>query len=356
MKTFVLSLHCLAHLKKTINIMEKRLFTIIVSAVATLAAAAQDGSLPLVEEGRTWNIVGLHPGATIEDCDYTDLYGRPCVGKPHQYVIEGDSVIEGTAYKRLRCGGKTTTYMRQEGPRVYVYYSGESLAYDFSLNERDTIDTFGGRLVADKVDTVKVNGVCRRRLTMNCISEFGDDGGEWLADIWVEGIGGAVSSPSLFPMWATTGNSARMESCLQDGNLLFSWDDFKASGITADDAGKCATPAIAYDNGRLLFSCATEGAECVYEIKCADAGGGRGNEAVLGRTYEISVRATLDGWHDSDVAVATIGWRNGRPVMEGFSSVTMDAGDGSADVNGDGAVDVADIAGVIAVMAEKASE
>ena len=138
------------------------------------------------------------------------------------------------------------------------------------------------------------------------------------------------------------------------------WCYFKSvTALTDEDIpelSKCATPTIAYDNGWLVLDCETEGAECVYEIKCADVGSGRGGEVALGQTYEIHVHATLDGWEDSDVAVATIGWRNGRPVMEGFSNVTMDAGDGNADVNRDGTVDVADIASVIAVMAGKTSE
>ena len=114
---------------------------------------------------------------------------------------------------------------------------------------------------------------------------------------------------------------------------------------------KCSTPTITYENGKLMFSCETPGAECVYEIKCSDTSSGRGGEVSLSRTYEIRVHATLDGYEDSNVAVATIGWRNGRPVMEGFSSVTMDGADGNADVNGDGKVDVADIATVIDEMA-----
>ena len=113
---------------------------------------------------------------------------------------------------------------------------------------------------------------------------------------------------------------------------------------------ECAIPTIAYDNGRLVFSCETPGAECVYEIKCSDNVNGSGGEVSLSQTYEIRVHATLDGYEDSDVAVATIGWHNGRPVMEGFSSVILDE-DGNCDVNGDGTIDVADIARIIDSMA-----
>ena len=87
-------------------------------------------------------------------------------------------------------------------------------------------------------------------------------------------------------------------------------------------------------------------------IKSTDTGSGRGGEVSLSQTYEIRVFSTLDGYQDSDVAVATIGWRNGRPVMEGFSSVTLDDSE-SCDVNGDGTVDVADIGIIIDAMARK---
>lgn len=49
-----------------------------------------------------------------------------------------------------------------------------------------------------------------------------------------------------------------------------------------------------------------------------------------------------------------IGWRYGRPVLEGFSSIELRADESSADVNFDGAVDVADIASVISIMAANA--
>ena len=129
------------------------------------------------------------------------------------------------------------------------------------------------------------------------------------------------------------------------------WNDAKSIVAFAPEEIKCATPTIAYDRGRLVFGCETEGAECVYEIKCADNGSGRGGEVSLSQTYEIRVWATLDGHYDSDVATATIGWRDGQPVLEGFSSITMDGTDERGDVNYDGKTDVADIAKILSMMA-----
>ena len=134
------------------------------------------------------------------------------------------------------------------------------------------------------------------------------------------------------------------------------WSEAKSIVAFAQEDMRCATPTIAYDHGRLVFGCETEGVEYAYEIKCGDAESGRGGEVSLSQTYEIRVRATLEGHYDSDVAVATIGWRDGRPVMEGFSSARLDNSEGNADVNGDGTVDVADITSVISAMTGQAPE
>ena len=137
---------------------------------------------------------------------------------------------------------------------------------------------------------------------------------------------------------------------------LFTKDDFLTTTSNVWEDKKCATPTISYDKGRLVFSCETPGAECVYELSCSDNGSGRGGEVSLSQTYEIRVHATLDGYEDSDVATAIIGWCNGKPVMEGFSSVTLGDDEHRGDVNGDGIVDVADIATVISIIAAKKSE
>ena len=116
---------------------------------------------------------------------------------------------------------------------------------------------------------------------------------------------------------------------------------------------KCAVPTIAYDKGELLFDCETEGVTFVSEVKVSDAKSNEGERVKLDASYIISVYATKDGYADSDEATATIQWRDGRPQFEGFSSVTID-GKAANDVNGDGTVDVADIATIISEMAAQA--
>jgi hypothetical protein len=111
--------------------MKKRHFIILVAAIVFLPAKAQDGTLPMLEEGRVWNNVSLHPGANAE---YTNFYGITCEGIPRQYAIHGDSVVNGKAYKKLcREDRNLSILIRQEGSRIYKWTnnSTEELAYDF---------------------------------------------------------------------------------------------------------------------------------------------------------------------------------------------------------------------------------
>lgn len=80
----------------------------------------------------------------------------------------------------------------------------------------------------------------------------------------------------------------------------------------------CAKPTIAYANGKLTFSCETEGAICQSTITDADIASYSGNEVQLGVTYNISVYATKDGYTDSDVATATLCWIDAEPRTEGL--------------------------------------
>ena len=132
------------------------------------------------------------------------------------------------------------------------------------------------------------------------------------------------------------------------------WKEFKEIvELGNGEQQKCATPTIAYDKGELVFSCETEGVTFISEVKVADAKNNEGERVKLVPTYQISVYATKDGYDNSDMATVTIQWRDGRPLFTGFSNITMD-GKAANDVNGDGKIDVADIATIISEMAAQA--
>ena len=71
---------------------------------------------------------------------------------------------------------------------------------------------------------------------------------------------------------------------------------------------KCETPTIAFSDGRLTFSCATDDVKYVSEVKCADVNTYYTAEVALTACYDISVTATKTGYENSDVAIAKLYW------------------------------------------------
>lgn len=87
------------------------------------------------------------------------------------------------------------------------------------------------------------------------------------------------------------------------------WNGFKSIVEHNDNTPvleKCATPTISYNNGKLAFSCATDGVEFVSEITSDDIKKHSGNEISLTKTYKVSVYATKEGYANSDVATKEI--------------------------------------------------
>lgn len=81
---------------------------------------------------------------------------------------------------------------------------------------------------------------------------------------------------------------------------------------------KCEKPTISYSNGKLTFSCGTEGATCMSTIKDTDITSYTTNEVQLSVTYTVCVYATLAGYEDSDIATATLCWIDQQPTTEGM--------------------------------------
>ena len=90
---------------------------------------------------------------------------------------------------------------------------------------------------------------------------------------------------------------------------------------------KCEKPTISYENGKLTFTSATEGAVCQYSITDTDIKAGSGNEVQLVVTYNISVYATKSGYENSETATATLCWIDKEPVIDvtGISQVPAQA-------------------------------
>ena len=91
---------------------------------------------------------------------------------------------------------------------------------------------------------------------------------------------------------------------------------------------KCAKPSIAIKDGKLTFSCETEGVEFVSHFSIAAGADNNTSEVEIPTTYIVSVYASKDGYEDSDVVTETIN------IIKG-------------DIDGDGEVDIADAVRIV---------
>ena len=84
------------------------------------------------------------------------------------------------------------------------------------------------------------------------------------------------------------------------------------SGETPKDTEKCSTPSILFSEGKLQFTCNTEGAKFYYTLNSTDVKQSEtlveSNTVALSACYEISCWAKAEGFAISDVANAKLYW------------------------------------------------
>lgn len=107
---------------------------------------------------------------------------------------------------------------------------------------------------------------------------------------------------------------------------------------------KCANPTISYSNGKISFTCQTEGATCQSTITDTDIKSYNVNEIELGVTYIVNVYATKPGYENSEVVTATLCWFNVEPKTEGLSNDIASAkGNAVLIQNDDGIINVSGV-------------
>ena len=366
--------------------MEKKSFFIIGLFVCLAMTLKGQSTSGLLTDGRGWAYrYDVVMGDVFSSTDYevffygdTIIDGRQCKKMYVSLVLDNDYSTPSTWFAEIGRVGTYNSAWYEDDKKVYRILKNTTiseLVFDFGLKKGDKLPQ-NDNLVYWYDDYITVDGIITDKGTKTGshtyrrmrFAEGGLTENPKLSD-WclVDGIGG--NEGILFTEFQTAPRNGciyeKFEFCEQflesrDGypvyENLFRMEDFLITGAIVEEGKKCATPTVAYADGKLVFGCETPGVEFVYEIKCADAGSGRGDEVSLGQIYEICVYATLEGHYDSDMATATIGWRNGQPVMEGFSSITIDGEDGRGDVNYDGKIDVADIAKILSMMAGAADK
>ena len=93
------------------------------------------------------------------------------------------------------------------------------------------------------------------------------------------------------------------------------------SGETPSEPEKCATPSISFSDGKLQFTCETEGAKCYYTLNSPDVRTGEifaeSNNVTLYACYDITCYAKAEGYDNSDVATAKLYWLPSSGTLEG---------------------------------------
>ena len=198
-------------------------------------------------EGKRWNYIHY----------YLDENGEH--REPYSYVVRGDTVIRRTTYKKLWYqDGKTerlVCLLLEEGRGVYKSTDFGNNSYEspifktfFQFDRTDFGRVFTWESKCQEgntnwmvygVDTIMVKNRQFRRYT--CLQQYSDEGetlttipydgkGVW-RDIWVEGVGSASSGiedqiPSHEPPLVTTSDYTYFVSCYEDGECIFTADDF----------------------------------------------------------------------------------------------------------------------------------
>lgn len=220
-------------------------FVLIVFALLANAAKAQ-GYLPILTEGKVWNCVDYNDCQeknrfSMEVCGDTAAYGYDCKKIYFYRDIERTQRMK-FVYKAYEEGGRL--YALEPGEDVTNRnYDTPCLLCDFNLEVGDSA-WFSH---VTKVDTIEVRGVQRKRITLQYPLDFG---------IWVEGIGPFVSSWPSNVEKPTCHLFYYIESCYENGELIFTRDDFFAPAVSAGISGVAADEAFdgrIYDlSGRIV--------------------------------------------------------------------------------------------------------
>ena len=105
----------------------------------------------------------------------------------------------------------------------------------------------------------------------------------------------------------------------------YPWSEFGTIKALEGTEKKCETPTISFVDGKLTFSCATEGVEYVSDVTCSDVSKYYSNEINLAACYDITVTAMKTGYDNSDVATAKLYWLTSTGSLEGagINNVSM---------------------------------
>ena len=223
--------------------MKHLLLTMMALLCSMGTAMAEDGIGKLLVEGRTWKYQYNEmdweqskpgdPHYVTYDCSLRIGGSTVFDGKECMEVIEttpDDTRTLGYAYEQ---DGQVYFHAQSEWAfydATFPYVEGWAHLYDFraAVGAQDgELSTFGYQHALDSVDVCQVNG---RRFLRQYWKRYGSAKTNY--DIVVEGIG-CQNGFLNFDVSATNGASLTFLGCYEDGECIFTKDDFTAPAVTA---------------------------------------------------------------------------------------------------------------------------
>ena len=213
----------------------KTYLLLLLAFAMKMTSWAQDNMQPTVVDGRIWNVVSIHPAEPPESDSippgyYQDITGRWGIGFPHSYMLRGDTIMSGVAYKKLYLDDRFVSGLREEDGRVYECYEDglpELMAFDFNLQPgdifKDEVDEMY-KMEVKLVRTHNFSGKNRRCMDM-WIADEGQGIYDGLVDYWIEGIG-CMNGPH-FPFWWGASSGSLLLSCYDGDECIFTIEDLK---------------------------------------------------------------------------------------------------------------------------------
>ena len=169
-----------------------------------------------------------------------------------------------------------------------------------SLSFGSQLKTIGKEAFSDCISVTKISS--KAAIPPVCSTQALDDINKWNCTLYVP------------------------KGCLSYYQGADQWKDFfyisevDNSGDNPIEHQKCEKPTISYQNGKLTFHSASEGAICHSIITDTDITSYDTNEVQLGVTYNISVYASKSGYENSETATATLCWIDVDPKAEGITN------------------------------------
>ena len=218
---------------------------------------------PFVKEGKVWNCQTIK-----RQSESGSVYALYQVTTNFSLYIDGDTVIGGQSYKKVYETVKTvdkqllytspaeaaqgmeevvhqdvntTTlhrlFLREADKKVYALNTRPSsgadateyLLYDFSLAAGDKVPSefpIAGTFI-NSVDTIAAQGRYYRRYHLGP-REYGG-----YEPLWVEGVGHPGCPFNSISIMTNDGAVYILQSCYEDGECIFTYDDFNQPGLTA---------------------------------------------------------------------------------------------------------------------------